>query len=379
MAWWRAIEEKEAGTLVTFIIGNGFDINVGLKTRYTDFYKVYTEKKSSDSKLVRRFKEEILKSEAHNWRNWADFELQMGIHSKEFLGDTPVEDFMECFDDFVVRFNDYLTDECEKIDWELVDETIYGVFLRSILSFETYVTQASQPEIKKLIANNASVNFLQFNYTGIFEALLQLSTFSQRLENQNRSSSNRNNRIARVGKLFHVHGKLGAGGYPTMGVDNEMQIENEKMRSDLRIQKIFIKPSFLGALQARNVNQKSVRDEAVSAINGSSIICTFGTSIGHTDKYWWKSIGSWLEQGNGTIIIFDICGAADDGISPLSFLNSEMSIDDRRKEITERFLHLTELDTEWFETNRERIIVELDTAMFDFKLPIHINRSNNSN
>jgi len=364
--------------LVTFIIGNGFDVNVGLKTRYTDFYKVYTEKKSGDSKSVRRFKEEILKSEAHNWKNWADFELQMGIHSKEFSGDTPVEDFMECFDDFVVRFNEYLINECEKVNWEVVDETIYGVFLRSILSFDTYVTQASQPDVKKLISNNASVNFLQFNYTGIFEALLQLSNFSQCLDNQNRARANGNNRIARIGKSFHVHGKLGAGGYPTMGVDNEMQIENEKMKSDQRIHKIFIKPSFLDALQARNVNQTSVRDEALSAINGSSIICTFGTSIGHTDKYWWKSIGTWLEQGNGTIIIFDICGAADDGISPLSFLNSEMSIDDRRKEITERFLHLAELDEEWFKTNGERIIVELDTEMFDLKLPMHISKSNNN-
>jgi hypothetical protein len=26
---------------ITFILGNGFDLNLGLKTRYTDFYPEY--------------------------------------------------------------------------------------------------------------------------------------------------------------------------------------------------------------------------------------------------------------------------------------------------------------------------------------------------
>ena len=29
---------------ITFLIGNGFDINLGLKTRYTNFYPYYLEK-----------------------------------------------------------------------------------------------------------------------------------------------------------------------------------------------------------------------------------------------------------------------------------------------------------------------------------------------
>lgn len=28
---------------ITFLIGNGFDINVGLDTRYSDFYKYHTD------------------------------------------------------------------------------------------------------------------------------------------------------------------------------------------------------------------------------------------------------------------------------------------------------------------------------------------------
>lgn len=81
---------------VTFLIGNGFDLNVGLKTRYIDFYKIYVIENENDSNIIRNFKKEILRSEAHGWRNWMDFEVGMGQQSKNFKGETPVEDFIEC-------------------------------------------------------------------------------------------------------------------------------------------------------------------------------------------------------------------------------------------------------------------------------------------
>ena len=268
--------------LVTFIIGNGFDIKTGLKTRYTDFYKVYTKKKTSDSGIIRHFKDVILKSEAHNWTNWADFELQMGIHSKDFSGFTPVEDFIACFNDFVVCFNEYLFAECAKINWNAVGHNLYNTLLGSIQHFDSYITQISQDEIRSLIPHNATVNFLQFNYTDTFDKLLQLGKFSRRLLS---NQQNVGNHITRLGDSLHVHGKLGVGGYATMGVDSEAQIKNQKIQCDSRIHTIFIKPKFLDLLQARNVNQKNVREKALSVMNGSNIICTFGTSIGHTDKY----------------------------------------------------------------------------------------------
>ena len=82
---------------VTFLIGNGFDLNVGLKTRYTDFYKIYAKENAADSDAISRFKKEILRDEADGWQNWMDFEIGLGQQSKLFDSDTPVEDFIECF------------------------------------------------------------------------------------------------------------------------------------------------------------------------------------------------------------------------------------------------------------------------------------------
>jgi len=342
---------------VTFIIGNGFDLRVGLKTRYADFYKIYTKVKNGDSKTIKRFKEEILKSESHNWKNWADFEFQMGEHCSEFQGDTPVEDFVECFNDFVVSFNEYLTNECEAIDWASVNNVHISNFSTSITNFYTHIKRVGQNEIQQCMGNRAPVNFLQFNYTDVFDNILAKSN----LKNLRQTVSSGHMGIGSLGKNIHVHGKLGKGGYMTMGVDDERQIKNDKMSNDPRMHMIFIKPKFLDALQARDVNQEITRGEALRIITASNVICSYGTSLGDTDGFWWGKIGDWLKQGQGTFIVFDICGAEDDGISPLAFLNSELSIDDRKSEITKRFLRLAMLNEEWLENNPNRFIIELDT------------------
>ena len=69
---------------ITFIIGNGFDLRVGLATRYIDFYKVYCKIKDDDSGLIRHFKLDILQDEKRVWKNWADFELGMGKRADMF-------------------------------------------------------------------------------------------------------------------------------------------------------------------------------------------------------------------------------------------------------------------------------------------------------
>lgn len=55
-----------------FLIGNGFDLNCGMKTRYFDVYKGYV-KESSSSEIIKNFKERI----TSNIENWGDFEMAM--------------------------------------------------------------------------------------------------------------------------------------------------------------------------------------------------------------------------------------------------------------------------------------------------------------
>ena len=62
---------------VTFLIGNGFDLGIGLKTAYSDFYNVYCKSDSNDSLAVKKFKSEI----QGNYENWSDFEAAFGEYA----------------------------------------------------------------------------------------------------------------------------------------------------------------------------------------------------------------------------------------------------------------------------------------------------------
>ena len=72
--------------IITFLVGNGFDVNLGLKTRYCDFYKYYVNTDSSNKPLaIERFKREIdnfIKKERNKTDNdfidWRDLEIALG-------------------------------------------------------------------------------------------------------------------------------------------------------------------------------------------------------------------------------------------------------------------------------------------------------------
>ena len=78
---------------ITFLIGNGFDINLGMATKYSDFVQKYKIIKDSDSELLKKFKNDISRNE----QNWAFAELEFGKYTDKFDGEKrTIDDFFEC-------------------------------------------------------------------------------------------------------------------------------------------------------------------------------------------------------------------------------------------------------------------------------------------
>lgn len=65
---------------ITFLIGNGFDINLGLNTRYADFYKYFLENASVSNMIKQWIEKEI--------DLWSDLELQLGKKVSEITDKT---------------------------------------------------------------------------------------------------------------------------------------------------------------------------------------------------------------------------------------------------------------------------------------------------
>ena len=70
---------------ILYLIGNGFDLNLGLKTSYKDFINYYKAlkmeyKKNSILKFISYIEDKKIAGDP----NWSDIEIQMGLYTEEF-------------------------------------------------------------------------------------------------------------------------------------------------------------------------------------------------------------------------------------------------------------------------------------------------------
>ena len=82
-----------------FLIGNGFDLNCGMKTAYRDIYPEYFSE-PSDSETINTFKHNI----SSQIDTWGDFEMAMADYAKNLNSES---ELLECVRDFSSYANDY--------------------------------------------------------------------------------------------------------------------------------------------------------------------------------------------------------------------------------------------------------------------------------
>ncbi len=97
-------------------------------------------------------------------------------------------------------------------------------------------------------------------------------------------------------KLLHLHGSIEDG--IVMGVSDEDQIANETFRRSRNVTEDFVKPSYNDACLNNNATcERWIRE--------ADMIVLFGTSLGETDRKWWRMVGKQLISSElGTMIIY---------------------------------------------------------------------------
>ncbi len=260
-----------------FMIGNGFDINCGMKTRYMDFYDVYTKQNTDlDSEVIKKFKKDI----SEDYGNWGDFEVAMGKYAAQFDNR---EDFIECIEDFSVCLKEYLRKE-EKTFFKRVDKPdIFSAAIdevrRSILKFGEHGTKNVSEKMKDRNAYNVNLlSVVSFNYTSVLDILVHKAFPNASIP------------------LRHVHGDINS---LTLGCDNDEQIKSKfAITDDLR--RCFIKPFF----------NKEYDEERIfwteQAIADANTICVYGMSLGASDCSWLYLLVGWLNQNeNHHLFLYD--------------------------------------------------------------------------
>lgn len=279
---------------ITFLIGNGFDIGIGLQSRFENFFPLYQQNAQKKNDIIKQLSDEI----GNDYRTWSDFEVALGKYTLKFDANTK-QNFVEQIKDFETEFIAYLREQ-EKALKISGSEGVSKVMCSALTEY--YSLSNLPPESNNLIRNiysvhnteNHTFNFVNFNYTFTVEKCLKTIQGGIVCTRRNGSVERKD----KVGNVVHVHGNCDL--YPIIGVNDIGQITSEELAKDERFVRYLVKPLLNKFLRQGNDTV------ATNLINQSTIICVYGMSLGETDKKWWELLVKWL-VGNGErqLIIFD--------------------------------------------------------------------------
>lgn len=212
---------------VVMIIGNGFDLSIGLKTSYSDFVKskVFQQLLKRENTLAKHL------NELHHLQNWIDIENELKNYSKKFVNNN--DNFFLEFKSLSSTLKTYLNEiEFPKFDLEM-------------------------PAIKIIKAiEKMSTLIIDFNYT---DTISKISSFL------NLDIYHEHSHIHHI----KIHGSL----------DTNDLIFGVEDKADIKPKHVFLKKS-------ANKSFKPL-DFSKEILNSSNFV-VFGHSLGETDHMYFE-------------------------------------------------------------------------------------------
>lgn len=330
---------------ITFLIGNGFDIGLGLETGYESFYNEYSMIQATDNENIKLFKS-MLKDRNLDDRkriiDWADFEKAFGQHSSDFTIEEK-NNYIERFEDFVSNFNIYLENEEKRVEFSNTD--LIAKTMNTAVTTYFHIRTADRESVKNIYNSadrNRTYNFISFNYTKSVDECAKI------LKQHLKSDSSRD-----VGKVLHIHGFIEEN--MIMGVNDAAQITNEDFANDEDVVREIVKP------QQNSDVRANYEKQVIDTINSSNIICVYGMSIGDTDKKWWSHIAKWLAKSEKRALVILKYDKKYNKRFPFvqnRFIDS----------VTNKFLESSEQTSDVQSTIRSRVFVGMNHNVFSMSL-----------
>lgn len=333
---------------ITYIVGNGLDLQYGLKTRYKDFYNY--QKSKYDERKKKGYSnyiyESLFKDQVNDYENWSDFEISIGELTQKNSDITVTEynkeKFIDDFADVVDDLRDYLREVQNSFDVEKYTIDFEGTLtnLRNNLPsiHQNIITQLTEQSGRE----HDYINLLTLNYTDVFDKLYNQSV-------TNFYNQLRNNQYYFYLKTpVHVHGTLEES--TILGVSEESQISDTF--SDEQ-KEIFIKKSSLAAFR-ENLDEKTTK-----IISSSDLIILYGVSLGMTDTYIWKQIAEKSIETGMPIIIYHYVENYDAG-NPIRVRRLYKNLEDK-------FIQNCGLGLEHEKDLRKNLITVIGKSIFELE------------
>ena len=279
---------------ITFLIGNGFDIGVGLKSSFRDFFPTYLNNSAQKPERIKRLADEI----DRDYETWSDFEKALGQYTSKFTPENKQE-LIAQIRDFESDFIKYLKNQEKELAANIYNQKndVYNTMLRGLLTYYSLqnLARESNARLHTLHESYKSevvlYNFVNFNYTHVLDNFLSIVSECE----QEKATDKK--KLFDIGSIVHVHGDYND--HPIIGLNDSSQIKNKELAQDESLHRYLLKPLMNQSLRTGNDRM------ATELINKSKVICVYGMSMGDTDKKWWKLLITWLNGApDRQLIIF---------------------------------------------------------------------------
>lgn len=290
------------GKEVVCLIGNGFDLALGLRTSYTDFRNFIELKHGSEMSKNLLYKA----LEEHTGGNWSDLEKKLGeifkkstwegiFKSSDSIIDGEELQFLinESRENLIDDLIEHLKQEEKILEKTQIDDEVKKNMIGGIKRLFSPTIARDQDIFKNhqgLAGEDIYFHTISFNYTEAFSYLLKEIVISD-------YSIGR--KFIRYDTLYpHGTSEIGT----TIGVNDETQLlgynEGENVL-EADTAKFLIKPL------KKEYGQDNQYEDALQRISIADVIIIYGMSFGETDKVWWEAIEKrLLEYKNSIAIVF---------------------------------------------------------------------------
>lgn len=261
---------------ITFLIGNGFDVNLGLKTKYKEFIEIYKDIPNKNL-TVHEFKKQI----DSNKELWVDAELAFGQCTINFRGPSAAMNVLACHEDFCIELAKYLRNEEIKLDVVYDEELIKKATSVGLRDIKKGFRIEEAENIQNFINGFSSglvYNFITYNYTRTLDKCLDCT------KRDVKALGNNGNNPNRIGDIVHIHGTTEDD--MIFGLNDETQIVNMEIFKDAEPEIL----SQIVKVKANKMYRRKMDEKANNLLSGSHIIYIYGMSLGETDKLWWERI-----------------------------------------------------------------------------------------
>lgn len=267
------------------VLGNGFDLNLGMPTSYRHFLKYFMASTAYD------YSENIVKLKSlinNDYDKWSDLEVALGEASSQF---DDADDYIEAVEAVIQALSTYLSEVDKR--FEPTPDMVRKYF-DDIENFDSYFDPKQQHSWNKYLeagycdTNKWEYDIMTFNYTSSVEKILRMAV------------EDLGGNVSAIKNIEHIHMTLEDG--LLMGVNDESQIANRYFQSSYPVKSTIIKP-FVNREFDDGIDTKCRK-----MIGDADVILLFGVSLGKTDACWWQYIGNAMLQSHKALIYcpFDV-------------------------------------------------------------------------